>query len=120
MYLTGDETLTSREWIEANVRSRSPLGALYPIKTYTAPNPHTCMKEGDAPSWLFFLPLGGNDPRDPTKPGWGGRYQLRPDGRWGDLPAAPGFDPRETVSRWRPDFQSDFAKRAVWAVPAQP
>jgi hypothetical protein len=83
MYLTGDETLTSREWIEANVRSRSPLGALYPIKTYTEPNPHTCMKEGDAPSWLFFLPLGGNDPRDPTKPGWGGRYQLRADGRWG-------------------------------------
>jgi len=33
MYLTGDESLTSRDWIEANVRSRGPLGALYPVKT---------------------------------------------------------------------------------------
>ena len=117
MYLTGDESLTSRAWIEANVRSRSPLGALYPVKTYTAPNPHACMKEGDAPSWLFFLPLGGNDPRDPTKPGWGGQYERQPDGWYRDLPARPGFDPRETVSRWRPDFQRDFATRAAWALP---
>jgi hypothetical protein len=117
MYLTGDESLTSRAWIEANIRSRGPLGALYPTKTYTAPNPHTCMKEGDAPSWLFFLPLGGNDPRDPTKPGWGGQYERQPDGWYRDLPARPGFDPRETVSRWRPDFQRDFATRAAWALP---
>ncbi len=117
MYLTGDETLTSREWIEANVRNRGPLGALYPVKTYTAPNPHASMKEGDAPSWLFFLPLGGNDPRDPTKPGWGGQYERQPDGWYRDLTARPGFDPRETVSRWRPDFQRDFATRAAWALP---
>ncbi|WP_414662648.1 DUF1593 domain-containing protein [Horticoccus sp. 23ND18S-11] len=117
MYLTGDESLTSPAWIEEHVRSRGPLGALYPAKTFTAPNPHACMKEGDAPSWLFFLPLGGNDPRDPAKPGWGGQYQLRPDGWYGDLPARPGFDPRETVSRWRPEFQRDFARRAQWALP---
>lgn len=120
MYLTGDESLTSRAWIEENVRSRGPLGALYPIKTYTAPNPHGVMKEGDAPSWFFFLPLGGNDPRDPTRPGWGGQYRRLPDGRWGDLPAADGFEPRHTVSRWRPDFQRDFARRAAWALPATP
>ena len=117
MYLTGDESLTSREWIEQHVRSKGPLGALYPTKTWTAPNPHACLKEGDTPSWFFFLPLGGNDPRDPAKAGWGGQYQKAPDGWYGDLPARAGFDPRETVSRWRPDFQRDFARRMSWCVP---
>jgi hypothetical protein len=120
MYLTGDESLTSREWIEKSVRSTGPLGALYPTKTWTAPNPHACLKEGDTPSWFFFLPLGGNDPGDPAKPGWGGQFQREPDGWWRDLPAKEGFDPRTTVSKWRPDFQADFAKRMNWCRPAAP
>jgi len=116
MYLGGDLSLTSREWIEQNVRAKGPLGALYPMKTSTAPNPHRCLKEGDTPSWFFFLPLGGNDPRDPTKPGWGGQYRKEPDGWYRDRPMADGDDPRETVSRWRPAFQADFAKRMSWCV----
>lgn len=116
MYLTGDGELTSRAWIDENVRSRGPLGALYPTKTWTAPNPHGCMKEGDTPSWFFFLPRGGNDPRDPSKPGWGGQFVREADGWWRDVPAKEGFDPRETVSRWRPAFQADFAQRMAWCV----
>lgn len=116
MYLTGDESLTSRDWVERNVVSSGPLGALYPLKTWTAPNRHACLKEGDTPSWFFFLPGGGNDPRDPTKPGWGGQYQRQADGWYRDLPAREGFDPRETVSRWRPDFQRDFARRLRWCA----
>lgn len=114
MYLGGDEALTSLAWIDTNVRSQGPLGALYPIKTWTAPNPHGCMKEGDTPSWFYFLPLGGNDPADPTRPGWGGQYQLAPDGWYRDLPVRDGVDPRHGVSRWRPDFQRDFAHRMAW------
>ena len=116
MYLTGDVELTSKAWIEANVLSRGALGALYPTKTWTAPNPHACMKEGDTPSWFFFLPKGGNDPSDPGKPGWGGQFVREADGWWRDMPAKAGFDPRETVSRWRPDFQRDFATRMAWCV----
>jgi hypothetical protein len=116
MYLGGDESLTSREWIEQHVRRTGPLGALYPLKTWTDPNPHGCLKEGDTPSWFFFLPLGGNDPRDPSKPGWGGQYRKASDGWYRDLPADDA-DPRETVSRWRPDFQSDFARRMSWCLP---
>lgn len=116
MYLTGDESLTSREWIEQNVRSTGPLGALYPVKTWTAPNPYGCLKEGDTPSWFFFLPGGGNDPSDPAKPGWGGQFEREPDGWWRDVPAAAGADPRTTVSRWRPDFQRDFAHRMHWCA----
>lgn len=114
MYLTGDESLTSKAWIEANVKSYGPLGALYPMRTHTAPNKNGCMKEGDTPSWFFFLPMGGNDPDDPSKPGWGGQFQREPDGWWRDLPAKDGFDPRGTVSRWREAFQADFATRLRW------
>jgi hypothetical protein len=117
MYLTGDESLTSRAWIEANVRSTGPLGALYPVKTYTNPNPHACLKEGDTPSWFFFLPRGGNDSSDPAKPGWGGQFQREADGWWRDIPAKGGLDPRSGVSRWRPDFQRDFATRLAWCRP---
>jgi hypothetical protein len=116
MYLTGDIALTSRAWIDEHVLSRGPLGALYPTKTWTAPNPHSCMKEGDTPSWFFFLPQGGNDPADPTKPGWGGRFVRKDDGWFYDAPGVGGADPREAVSRWRPDFQRDFAKRMAWCA----
>jgi hypothetical protein len=115
MYLTGDESLTSREWVDTNIRSTGPLGALYPTQTHTNPNPHRCLKEGDTPSWFFFLPLGGNDPMDPTKPGWGGQFQRETDGWWRDLPKTDSTDPRITVSQWRPKFQEDFARRATWA-----
>lgn len=116
MYLTGDESLTSRAWIEESVRSKGPLGALYPTKTWTAPNNHSCLKEGDTPSWFFFLPLGGNDPNDPTKPGWGGRFRKTRDGWYRDAAISKDFDPRTTVSKFRPAFQADFAKRMRWCV----
>ena len=116
MYLTGDESLTSREWIEKNVRSRGPLGALYPLRTATAPNKHGCLKEGDTPSWFFFLPRGGNDPADPTKPGWGGSFQREADGWYRDIPKTDDYDPRTTVSKYRGDFQADFARRMRWCV----
>ena len=117
MYLTGDKSLTSRDWIEKNVRSKGPLGELYPTKTWTAPNHHGCMKEGDTPSWFFFLPAGGNDPRDPSKPGWGGRFGKDADGWFRDAAEEGQEDPRLCVSRWRPDFQKDFAKRMAWCQP---
>ncbi len=116
MYLTGDESLTSRKWVDKNVRSKGPLGALYPTNTWTEPNPHGCLKEGDTPSWFFFLKRGGNDPADPTKPGWGGQFQREPDGWYRDLHRREDFDPRTTVSKWRPEFQKDFAQRMAWCA----
>lgn len=114
MYLTGDESLTSLQWIDQHVRSRGPLGEFYPTQTWTAPNPHGCLKEGDTPSWFFFLPRGGNQPDDPSQPGWGGRFARQADGWYRDMPASDSFDPRTTVSRWRAEFQADFAKRMQW------
>jgi hypothetical protein len=114
MYLTGDISTTSRRWVDENIRSTGPLGALYPTRAWTDPNPHACLKEGDTPSWFFFLPRGGNDPADPSQPGWGGQFAREPDGWFRDLPFRDDFDPRTTVSRWRPEFQQDFAKRMSW------
>jgi hypothetical protein len=119
MYLTGDLSTTSREWIESNVRQMGPLGKLYPTKTWTAPNPHGCLKEGDTPSWFFFLPQGGNDADDPTQAGWGGVFEKQPNGWYRDRPASSSYDPRTSVSHWRPEFQADFAKRMRWCLPAE-
>ena len=113
MYLKDDESLTSRAWVDRHVRNSTALGELYPVKTWTSPNPHACLKEGDTPSWFFFLPLGGNDPDDPTQPGWGGQYRQGPAG-WYHDDRQGNNDPRESVSRWRPEFQKDFARRMSW------
>jgi hypothetical protein len=121
MYLGGDESLTSREWIDRHVRiDHGPLGALYPTKTWTAPNPHGVLKEGDTPSWFYFLPCGLNNPEHPEWGGWGGRFETR-DGRlYRDARDTVGdvTDGRSTVSRWRPAFQSEFQARMDWCVKA--
>jgi hypothetical protein len=119
MYLGGDESLTSREWVDAHVRKdRGPLGALYPTKTWTAPNPHSCLKEGDTPSWLYFLPTGLSDPAHPEWGCWGGRFRPVGGGLYRDATDTVGkvTDARATVWRWRPAFQADFAARMAWCV----
>ena len=120
MYLTGDESLTSRDWIERHLGPAGRLGSLYPRRAWTEPNPHGCLKEGDTPAWFFFLPAGGNDPADPTQPGWGGEFRRANDGWYVDPATAEDFDPRTAVSRWRPAFQADFARRLAWCRPAAP
>lgn len=119
MYLGGDESLTSRAWIDAHVRqNHGPLGALYPPNTWTAPNPHGALKEGDTPSWLFFLPNGLGDPSHPVWGGWGGRFQRDSSGVWRDAQdtVADKTEARLAVSRWRPAFQNEFAVRMDWCV----
>lgn len=121
MYLGGDESLTSAAWIEEHVRSHhGPLGALYPAKTWTAPNPHGAMKEGDSPSWLYFLPLGLSDSERPSWGGWGGRFKPHPRKPRVFRDAQDTVDgkteARATVYRWRPAFQNAFAARMDWCV----
>jgi hypothetical protein len=123
MYLGGDLSLTSAEWLDRNVRNdHGPLGALYPPKTWTAPNPHSAVKEGDTPSWFYFLQNGLQDPARPEWGGWGGRFERLAERR--DRPlyrdaadTVEGVtDPRAAVWRWRPAFQNAFAARMDWCV----
>jgi hypothetical protein len=119
MYLGGDESLTSREWIDTHVRQgHGPLGALYPPKTWTAPNPHSALKEGDTPSWLYFLPNGLSDPERPEWGGWGGRFRRERGRLFRDASDAVNgaADARATVWRWRPAFQAEFQVRMDWCV----
>jgi hypothetical protein len=118
MFYGGDESLTSRAWIDEYIRhDHGPLGAFYPPKTGTNKNPHGALKEGDTPSWFYFYLNGLNVPARPDYGGWGGRYAYN--GRfWQD--AADTIDGhtsgRTTVYRWRPSFQNDFAARMDWCV----
>jgi hypothetical protein len=119
MYLGGDEALTSRKWIDAHVREgHGPLGALYPTRTWTAPNPHGALKEGDTPSWFFFLPNGLGEADHPEWGGWGGRFEKAGRGLYRDGRDTVGevTDARATVWRWRPAFQADFQARMDWCV----
>jgi hypothetical protein len=119
MYLGGDESLVSREWMDANVRrNHGPLGALYPPRTWTAPNPHAAIKEGDTPSWFFFLPRGPGCPDHPEWGGWGGRFTNAQDRVYRDAHDTVGqvTDARATVWRWREQYQHDFAARLDWCV----
>ena len=119
IYLGGNEDLTSMEWMRSNVlENHGPLGELYPRKTWTAPNPHGVMKEGDTPSWFYFLNNGLNVPEHPEFGGWGGRFQKNDKGYFSDAIDSFGNEAiaRAGVYRWREDFQNDFAARMDWCV----
>ncbi|WP_319592447.1 nucleoside hydrolase-like domain-containing protein [uncultured Draconibacterium sp.] len=119
MYLGGNERLTSLKWIKNNVTvGHGALGELYPTKTWTQPNPHGVLKEGDTPSWFFFLKNGLNNPQHPEFGGWGGRFQKHNKGYFiDDIDEFDGEkNARATVYRWREDFQNDFSARMDWCV----
>lgn len=119
MYYGGDESLTSAAWIFSNVKnSHGVLGGLYPDKTWTEPNPHGAMKEGDTPSWFYFLLNGLQDPDHPEYGGWGGRYIKDSADFFLDASDFAGAEthPRATVYRWREYFQNSFAARMDWCV----
>jgi hypothetical protein len=123
-----DFTTVTNEWLDANIRSKGPLGKLYPKFMF--------IMEGDTPSFLNLIDNGLNGYRRPDWGGWGGRYVYRqPYGEthaiWtqgGDeflrttsQDTVVGVDGKEHVSdqasiwRWREAFQNDFAARMDWS-----
>jgi hypothetical protein len=125
-----DFSTFSDEWVNAHVRSKGPLGKLYPFPC--------CIHEGDTPSFLGLIDNGLASAMSPAFGGWGGRYVWRqPSGEtrgfWtqgGD--SYPGNDTsrdtvvggdgriytsdQATIWRWRPAFQHDFAARMDWTI----
>ncbi|MFW6268892.1 MAG: nucleoside hydrolase-like domain-containing protein [Bacillota bacterium] len=120
MFLGGNESLTSKEWVLKNVKkNHGPLGKCYPLKTATGPNPHGCLKEGDTPSWFYFLPVGLNDPDHPEWGSWGGRFSKIEKGNiYRDaIDCVEKYaNHRTTVWRWRPYYQNEFQTRMDWCV----
>jgi hypothetical protein len=127
-----DFTTFDDEWVNAHIRAKGPLGALYPRPC--------CIHEGDTPSFLGLIDNGLASAMSPAFGGWGGRYVWR---HWHGEPRAfwtqggdsfPGNDSsRDTVTgvdgqahttdqatiwRWRAAFQHDFAARLDWTIKA--
>jgi cellulose-binding protein len=118
------------EWVNANIRSKGPLGKLYPFPC--------CIHEGDTPSFLGLINNGLASFMNPTFGGWGGRYvwrqfygETRPTwtqggdaypGRDNSKDTVVGIDgntytsDQATIWRWRAAFQHDFAARMDWTI----
>ncbi len=122
-----DFDLVTNEWLETNIRSKGPLGKMYPNWKF--------MMEGDTPAFLYLVNNGLNNPDHPNWGGWGGRYEwytpktekwfyepethpiwtnaddevLGKDGEWHETNQA-------TIWRWREAYQNDFAARMDWTI----
>ena len=124
-----DTSFVTNEWLDTNIRSKGPLGKMYPRFMF--------IMEGDTPSFLGLIDNGLNSYRRPDWGGWGGRYVYRqPYGEmhpiWtqgGDMftritsqDTVTGVDGQEhtsdqaTIWRWRDAYQNDFAARMDWTV----
>ncbi len=118
LFLGGNYDTLSKEWLYKNIKAdHGPLGEHYPDRAWTQDNPHMCIKEGDTPSFFYFLNNGLHDPTQPGFGGWGGRYGPV-DHYYQDLKDTVDgvISYRAAVWRWREHFQADFAARADWAV----
>ena len=124
-----DFSTVTNEWLDANIRSKGPLGKKYPKFMF--------IMEGDTPSFLGLIDNGLNAYRRPDWGGWGGRYVYRQSygethpiwtqggdefKRVDSRDTVVGVDGKEHVSdeatiwRWREAFQNDFAARMTWAM----
>jgi len=130
MFLGGDMSTTSREWLHEHIIGQNPLASEYPDETYTGGeklNPHMALKEGDSPAWLFFLHNGLNYPKYPKWGGWGGRFEMEHPYFFRDVKdtyrdghkGGSVVSSMATVYRWRSDFQNDFAARVQWGTKDQ-
>ncbi len=102
------------EWLTTNIREgHGPLGALYPPTGFYPDNPG--VQEGDTPTFTHLISglRGLNDPEKPDQESWGGQYVQRDPSKnhWYDGPGA------ESIRKWLPDIQRDFARRADWMLP---
>ncbi len=113
-----DPKLADLAWVNEHIRSgHGVLGTSYPE---SGANPRTPgVIEGDSPSFLHLVSAvrGLNNPERPDQAGWGGRFVRRDPSRnhWFDDPAGG-----ETIWRWRPEVQQDFARRADWMLDPLP
>jgi hypothetical protein len=107
----GSDTNSNLGWINTNIRqNHGPLGALYPPAGIGCSG--VC--EGDSPSFMHLVSAvrGLNNPEDPTQESWGGQFKR--DGSTNHY--LDGIGGR-SISKWRPQFQAEFAERADWMLP---
>jgi len=124
-----DGSKVTNDWLDANIRSKGPLGKVYPRFLF--------IMEGDTPSFLGLIDNGLNAYRRPDWGGWGGRYVYRQPraethpiwtqggdafSRITSQDTVRGVDGKDctsdqaTIWRWRDAYQNDFAARMSWTV----
>lgn len=122
----GVELLNGEAWLRENViENHGALGSGYPV---VRQNPRSArnqpgVKEGDTPSWFYFLQIGLSDPDYPEWGGWGGRLEPSEGNHYIDTQddhwyadANDATRVKWTVARWREAYQNEFAARMDWCV----
>jgi hypothetical protein len=106
----GRDPISDLAWVNENIRNNhGPLCDVYPHEGMGC----TGVCEGDSPTFLYLVSAnrGLNDPEDPTQPSWGGKYKRKPNtNHYVDGPGG------SSISRWRKDYQKEFAERADWCI----
>ncbi|WP_223257686.1 DUF1593 domain-containing protein [Pectobacterium peruviense] len=114
-----DMSQVNNEWLSKHIRSKGPLGAVYPAIEYTM--------EGDTPSFLYLIQNGLGDPEHSEYGSWGGRYAAIVPGDTSGLRVSTSDQVMSnngkmyrtssaTIWRWREAFQNDFAARMDWTL----
>lgn len=117
-----DMSQVNNEWLSKHIRSKGPLGAVYPAIEYTM--------EGDTPSFLYLIQNGLGDPEHAEYGSWGGRYAPIVPGDTSGLRVSTSDQVMSkngkmyrtasaTIWRWRDAFQNDFAARMDWTLPKE-
>lgn len=106
-----NDLLGNDKWIETNIsKNHGPLGAIYPLSAIGVDG----IKEGDSPSFMYLVSaaLKMNNPEDPSLESWGGQFvRVGKTNHWID------GDGAASISKWKVQYQEDFAKRADWMLP---
>lgn len=104
------DSVSDLNWVNQHIRhNHGPLCEVYPHEGIGC----TGVCEGDSPAflWLVSANRGLNDPDDPTHESWGGQFkQVEGTIHFVDGPGST------SISKWRKDFQREFAERADWCV----
>lgn len=114
MYRGGDTSLVSSGWVEDNILSNpAPLAQMYPnYRGGDSWGRVEGIKEGDTPSFLYLLPGSPGNPENPATESWGGKFKrIEGSNHYVDCPIDEALSCAGSVSRWRADFQADFAER---------
>jgi Protein of unknown function (DUF1593) len=105
-----NDPLGNHQWINKNIRqNHGPLGAVYPLAAMGVNG----LKEGDSPSFLYLVSaiLKKTNPEDPGQENWGGQFvRIGNTNHWTDGIGA------SSISKWKNEYQADFAKRAGWML----
>lgn len=104
------DSLGNLAWLNTHIiQNHGPLGAIYPPAAMGVDG----LKEGDSPSFMYLVSAnrGLNDPENPAQASWGGQYvRSGTTNHWIDGVGS------STISRWKSQYQADFALRANWML----